>query len=65
MKDLFIESFFDQQTISLGKENVFGKLGNGNVIWKGVVTSCCSVNGVMFFSVLLVTTGSFSKLEKY
>ena len=27
MKDLFIEYFFDQQTISLGKENVFGTLG--------------------------------------
>ena len=34
MKDLFIEDFFDQQTISLGKENVFGKLGNGNGIGK-------------------------------
>ena len=26
MKNLLIEDFFDQQTISLGKENVFGKL---------------------------------------
>ena len=40
MKDLFIECFFGQQTISLGEENVFGKLRNGNVNWKGVVTSC-------------------------
>ena len=47
MKDLFIEDFFDQQTISLGEENVFETLGNGNVNWKGVVTSCCSVNGMM------------------
>ena len=29
MKDLFIEDFFDQQTISFGKENLFGKLELG------------------------------------
>ena len=30
-KDLFIEYFFDQQTISLGKENVFGNLELGMI----------------------------------
>ena len=58
MKDLFIEYFFDLQTTSLGKENVFGTLGkfcwiDGMIVW---LCGSCDLSWILLCCVLRLMT---------